>query len=132
MVLFGLLLSGRIRQVPSLWRHLARFRKERKPRALDVMWDLSIMAAIAAQAGLPLFVLVDDFAEFFYQFRLASRCLWYCGIVMLDPEVGRLWCIVEKVLAMGFTPSRGPPVSVRDRASSQSVALNQRLLCDLS
>ena len=105
VVLVSLLLSGHIRQMPWLWRNLVRFRKERKPRALDVMWDLSILAAIAAQANLPLFVLVDDFAEFFYQFRLASRCLWYCGIIMLDPEVKRLWCIVEKVLAMGFTPS---------------------------
>ena len=105
VVLAALLLAGTIRQMPSLWRHLSRFNKERKPRALDIMWDLSIMAAIAAAAGLPLYVFVDDFAEFFYQFRLATHCLWYCGIVMLDPEQRRLWCIVELVLAMGFAPS---------------------------
>ena len=105
VVLVCLLMSGVISQMPSLRRGLARFRKERKPRALDVMWDLSIMAVIAAQADLPLYLLVDDFAEFFYQFRLASRCLWYSGIVMLDQEQRRLWCIVETVLAMGFTPS---------------------------
>ena len=76
-VLTTLLLAGTIKQMPSLWKGLARFRKERKPRALDVMYDLSIMSAIAVAAGLPLFVFVDDFKDFFYQFRLASRCLWY-------------------------------------------------------
>ena len=104
-VLVVLLLAGNIRQMPSLWRGLARFRKERKPRALDVMHDLAIMGAIAKAAGMPLFVFVDDFKEFFYQFRLASRCLWYCGFVVLDPETRRLWCIVELVMAMGFSPS---------------------------
>ena len=104
-VLVVLLLAGNIRQMPSLWRGLARFRKERKPRALDVMHDLAIMGAIAKAASLPLFVFVDDFKEFFYQFRLASRCLWYCGFVVLDPETRQLWCIVELVMAMGFAPS---------------------------
>ena len=104
-VLVALLLSGKIRQMPSLWRGLARFKKERKPRALDIMYDLSIMGAIAVAAGLPLFVFVDDFAEFFYQFRLASHCLWYCGIVMLDKHSRKLRYIVELVMAMGFAPS---------------------------
>ena len=82
-----------------------KIKKERKPRALDIMYDLSIMGAIAVAAGLPLFVFVDDFAEFFYQFRLASHCLWYCGIVMLDKHSRKLRYIVELVMAMGFAPS---------------------------
>ena len=56
------------------------------------------MAAIGEFAGVPLFVFIDDFATFFYQFRLASRCLWYSGIVMLDPELRKLWYIVEGVM----------------------------------
>ena len=105
VIMVTLLLRGAIRQVPNLWRSLARFRKERKPRLLDVAHDLSIMAAIGEFAGVPLFIFIDDFATFFYQFRLASRCLWYSGIVMLDPELRRLWYIVEGVMAMGFSPS---------------------------
>ena len=75
--------------------------------ALDVVHDISIMAAISAFAGVPLFIFIDDFATFFYHFRLASRCLCYCGIVMLESLTRSCGgCgTSSRRLAMGLLPS---------------------------
>ena len=60
------------------------------------------------------FYFSDDFRHFFYQIRLAARCLWYTGILLLDVESATLLFIVELGMAMGFTPCSNIAQSVGD------------------
>ena len=63
---------------------------------------------------MPVFYFSDDFRHFFYQIRLAARCMWYTGILLLDVESATLLFIVELGMAMGFTPCSNVAQSVGD------------------
>ena len=104
VVLLALLCTGVTTTIPDLFRRRKRFRKERKPRFADAMHDTVVLRAVGEQVGEAVYYLMDDFKHFFYQIRLASRCLWYTGMVMLDPATHLLVFIAELGLAMGYTP----------------------------
>ena len=61
--------------------------------------------AIGDRVGLPVYYFSDDFRHFFYQIRVAVRCLWYCGRFLYDPTTGLGLFVVELALAMGYTPA---------------------------
>ena len=113
-VLFLLLIGRRISTMPDLFRRRRRFRKERKPRVEHAMNDTVVMRAVGDQLELPVYYFSDDFKHFFYQIRLAAHCLWYTGLMLVDPDTASILFIVELGLAMGFTPCSNIAQSVGD------------------
>ena len=113
-VLATLLMAKVIFTIPDLFRGRKRWRKERKPRVEQAMSDTVVMRAIGDFVELPVFYFSDDFRHFFYQIRLAAKCLWYTGILLLDVESATLLFVVELGMAMGFTPCSNIAQSVGD------------------
>ena len=113
-VLTALLMAKVIFTLPDLFRGRKRWRKERKPRVEHAMSDTVVMRSVGDFVGMPVFYFSDDFRHFFYQIRLAARCLWYTGILLLDVKSATLLFIVELGMAMGFTPCSNIAQSVGD------------------
>ena len=98
-VLFVLVAANAISSFPDVFGFAGRrrFRKEWKCRVGHAMHDTVVMTAIGQEVGLAVYYFQDDFRHFFYQIVLASRCLWYSGIFIYDPETGLGAFVLELV-----------------------------------
>ena len=68
------------------------------------MHDTAVLRSIADRVGAGVYYFSDDFRQFFYQIKLRTECLWYSGIMIVDPADRSARIIVELGMAMGFTP----------------------------
>lgn len=87
---------------------LPKWPKEAKPGMGDVMHDAAILRSAADAAGEPLFVITDDFADFFNQLVLRASELWKIGLLTVPFDklaIVEPVFISEQVLGFGLSPA---------------------------
>ena len=79
---------------------------EIKPALVDVLHDIALLRYIGQAFKLELFILTDDFKDFFNQFSLASFEQWKVGFPWVreaDADTETFCWIAEKTLGFGYT-----------------------------
>uniref|UniRef100_A0A7S4JZ92 DUF4326 domain-containing protein n=1 Tax=Prymnesium polylepis TaxID=72548 RepID=A0A7S4JZ92_9EUKA len=82
---------------------------EVKVMSSEYMYEDSYLKYVARLSGTSVVTLDDDFADWFYQIRLAASSVWMVGLVLLEleklaTEMPQLRYLVERVLGQGTVP----------------------------
>ena len=85
-----------------------RWPREIKPTVAEQAHDLAILKYAAEQAGEPVFMLTDDFKDYFFQYAIAQKMLPRCCILWSSLEGDCTASFVAELgMAMGITISSG-------------------------